>query len=95
VFSIGELGGVIKLLLYDNSILFGLVQPTVLKKFVTGKGNSKKELMLLNVYKKFGFDTDNNNIADAYALGRFALKDADENWTRLMGLVDSNKVKTV
>ena len=90
VFSIGELGGVIKVLLWDYTILVMKVTPSELKKFVTGKGNAKKELMLLNVYKKFGFDTDNNNIADAYALRRFAFKFADDKWKELTEKVKLN-----
>lgn len=71
VFNIGELGGVIKLLLFESDINIITVPPTTLKKFVTGKGNAKKELMLKYVYKKFKFDTDNNNICDAFALGKY------------------------
>ena len=47
------------------------VAPTSLKKFVTGKGNAKKDLMLLSVYKRWGFDTTNDNKADAYGLAQF------------------------
>lgn len=71
VFNIGELGGVIKLLLFENKIDYVTVAPTALKKFITGKGNAKKELMLKYVYKKYNFDTDNNNICDAFALGKY------------------------
>lgn len=46
------------------------VAPTALKKFVTGSGQAKKDGMMLEIYKRWGFDTQNNNIADAYALAR-------------------------
>lgn len=39
-----------------------------LKQFVTGKGNSKKELVMKEVYKKWKFDTDDNNEADAFVM---------------------------
>ena len=71
IFNLGELGGMIRLLAHDNNLKLVVVQPTVLKKFIIGKGNAGKELMLLNVYKKYGFETDNNNIADAFALYTF------------------------
>jgi Holliday junction resolvasome RuvABC endonuclease subunit len=45
-----------------------VVPPTSVKKFITGKGSGKKELVLKEVYRRFGFDTDNNNIADAFVL---------------------------
>lgn len=65
---LGELGGVIKTLSYDLGIKIITVPTTVLKKYVTGKGNSKKEVMLLYVFKNYGFETKNNNIADAFSL---------------------------
>jgi len=49
-----------------------LVASTTLKKFATGKGNSPKQAMLLGVYKKWGFETDDDNLADAFALSRLA-----------------------
>jgi len=53
---------------YDNS------SPSTLKKFVTGKGNCKKNLMLKEVYKKWAVDLNDDNLADSYALARFALE---------------------
>lgn len=73
IVNLGELGGVIRLLLYDEGIPFVVVPPTVIKKFITGKGNAKKELMLLQVYKKFGVEFDNNNTCDAFALGKYVI----------------------
>jgi crossover junction endodeoxyribonuclease RuvC len=70
--SMGELGGILRLALYEAGIDFIDVPPTVLKKFVTGKGNAQKQQMLLSVYKKWGVDITDDNIADAYALARFA-----------------------
>lgn len=70
----GELGGVIKLTgwrLLGGHIL--VVPPTSLKKFVTGKGNAKKNEMLLGVYKKWGQSFADDNQADAFALEMFGL----------------------
>lgn len=39
-----------------------------LKMFVSGKGQSKKELILKEVYKKWKFDTNDNNEADAFVM---------------------------
>jgi Holliday junction resolvasome RuvABC endonuclease subunit len=44
----------------------------VIKKFITGTGTAKKELMLLKVYKKFGEEFQDNNICDAFCLGKLA-----------------------
>lgn len=65
-----ELGACIRMRLYQDEIPFVEVQPTSLKKFVTGKGNCKKDLMLLNVYKRWEFDTEDDNEADAYGLAQ-------------------------
>jgi|GEM_PF-1369911 len=46
------------------------VPPTSLKKFALGKGTGDKNLILKEVYKKWGFDTDNDNLADAYVLAK-------------------------
>lgn len=49
-----------------------LVATNTLKKFVTGSGRGAKQLMVKYVDKKWGFDTDNDNLADAYGLARLA-----------------------
>ena len=73
-FSIGELGGVTKLLIYrsgfDEPIL---VAPTRLKKYITGKGNSPKDTIMMHVFKNWGFEAPDNNVADAYGLCQIAL----------------------
>tara|TARA_Y100000034_G_scaffold136342_1_gene212299 strand:- start:2269 stop:2787 length:519 start_codon:yes stop_codon:yes gene_type:complete len=70
-FTAGEVGGTIKLLSFDLDIPLIIVSPTLLKKYVCGKGNVKKEQMLLQVYKKYNREFDNNNICDAYCLNEF------------------------
>lgn len=71
-FSIGEWAGVAKALLKKKGYDYILVAPTSLKKFVTGKGNAKKELMMLEVFKKYGESFSDNNSADAFGLARIA-----------------------
>jgi len=66
-----ELGAVLRYSLWQAGIPFVEVSPPSLKKFVTGKGNAKKDLMLLEVYKRWDFDTGNDNEADAYGLAQF------------------------
>jgi crossover junction endodeoxyribonuclease RuvC len=71
-FSIGELGGVLRIGFYENDYEYYEIAPTSLKKFVTGKGNCGKDLILREVYKRWGFETDCSDIADAYGLARIA-----------------------
>jgi Holliday junction resolvasome RuvABC endonuclease subunit len=53
---------------------YEVIPPTVVKKFVSGSGAAKKELMLLNVYKKWGVSFEDNNLADAYSLARYCME---------------------
>lgn len=66
--SLGELGGIIRLSLYESAIPYIEIPPTQLKKFITGKGGAVKDIVLKEVFKRYGFDTDDNNVADAYSL---------------------------
>jgi crossover junction endodeoxyribonuclease RuvC len=45
-----------------------------LKKYAAGKGNAKKQEMLLQIYKRWGLEFNDDNAADAYALARLASK---------------------
>jgi len=47
-----------------------IVTPTGLKKFITGKGNCKKELILLEIYKRYKISFNNNNSADGFSLAK-------------------------
>ena len=54
------------------------VPPTQLKQFATGKGNANKEIILQQVYKRWGVEFSDNNQADAYVLARIG--EAYLNW---------------
>lgn len=66
--QMGGLGYLVRKALHDNGYRWIEVAPSALKKFVSGSGNANKDVMLKNVYKRFGFDTNDNNIADAVGL---------------------------
>jgi len=69
--QIGELGGVIRLALDENYIPFTIIAPTVLKKFVTGKGNAPKSLVLKYLLSYFGADVDQDDAGDAMGLALY------------------------
>jgi crossover junction endodeoxyribonuclease RuvC len=54
--------------LYINKIPFLIVAPSTLKKFVTGRGNAKKDEMLLETYKRLNESFSNDNLCDAFGL---------------------------
>jgi crossover junction endodeoxyribonuclease RuvC len=62
----------IRIFLLNNGVPYGSVTPTKLKQFGSGKGQSKKNLMLKEVFKRWGEDFDDDNICDAYCLSRMA-----------------------
>lgn len=77
ILQMGALHYYLRIFLLKSKKEFKIIAPGTLKKFVAGegKGNCKKELILLKTYKKWGIEFDNNNLADAYGLARMALED--------------------
>jgi len=77
ILQMGALHYYLRIFLTKKETVFKIIAPGQLKKFVAGegKGNCKKELILLKTYQKWGVEFDNNNLADAYGLARMALED--------------------
>jgi crossover junction endodeoxyribonuclease RuvC len=73
--QMGALHFFLRVFLLRKKVSYKIIAPGTLKKFVAGTGTAKKELMLLNVYKKWGVEFKDNNLADAYGLARMALED--------------------
>ena len=71
-FLLAEIAGILKNKLVFreglaiNNLYLCLIQH--LKMFLTGVGNSSKDVILKEVYKKYNFDTTCNDKADAYVL---------------------------
>lgn len=57
-----------RILLAEFGWPFMIVAPSTLKKFITGSGKGDKDMMMLHVYKNYGFEALDNNENDAYAL---------------------------
>ena len=84
--KLGELAGMVKLSIWDyfdgnlnsvvpfeNHIRTPLqIPPMTLKKYAAGKGNAKKQEMLMQIYKRWGIEFNDDNAADSYALARAA-----------------------
>lgn len=69
--ALGELGGMIRLMLYEDGIEYVDVAPTSLKKYATGKGVGDKVAMAIGVIKEWGKDFPTTDQTDAYALCQF------------------------
>lgn len=70
---LGELGGSIRSVLRRHCVNVLEVAPTTVKKFATGKGNAKKEVIIGHVQKRWNVLFDNSDEADAYVLYRIGL----------------------
>jgi Holliday junction resolvasome RuvABC endonuclease subunit len=70
---LGEWGGQVRLRAWERGWTVITVPPTVLKKFVLGRGVGEKSLVLQQVLKKWAFEAADDNEGDAYALMRFGL----------------------
>lgn len=71
--SLAQLAGLNYLIrerLYREKIPFLVIPPTVLKKFITSKGNMPKDMMLLETYKRYDISFSDNNLCDAFGLAK-------------------------
>jgi crossover junction endodeoxyribonuclease RuvC len=74
-FNLGELGGVIRLALYENGIEYVDIAPPTLKKYVTGFGNADKIMMVEAVLKRWSIDFgSDNDKADALGLAKLGVE---------------------
>lgn len=71
--ALAELGGLIRLALWDRKIPTLIVAPTTLKKFVLNGQTTDKDQMLLASYKRWGIEFANNDECDAHALAQLGL----------------------
>lgn len=73
IIALGELGGVVRLALYENGARFVLIPPASLKKFATGRGNAKKQDVLAAAIKRLQYDGSNFDETDALWMYAMAL----------------------
>lgn len=63
--ALGELGGVIRLMLYRRKMPVVVVQPSSMKQYATGKGNAAKNDVLLAAARRLDYAGSSNDEADA------------------------------
>ena len=76
---LGELSAVVRMTIFDQFNLDDApdhrkyplkVPPMTLKKYATGKGTAKKQEMLMQIYKRWGIEFNDDNAADSYGIAR-------------------------
>lgn len=80
--SLAQLSGLnymVREKLINIGLPFVIVAPTSLKKFVTGKGNCGKDVMMMETYKRWGASLPNDNLCDGFGLAKIAEALADES----------------
>ncbi|ATO38739.1 hypothetical protein AB4J90_12000 [Geobacillus thermodenitrificans] len=71
-FLLGGIGWGMRMELYRRGVPYIDVAPSLVKKFAGAKGNANKEKVVLEVYKRWGFESDSNNVIDAFVLAQIA-----------------------
>ncbi len=70
VFQTGELGGLIRVLLHKTGIKWLEITPSQVKKFAAGVGNCGKDIIMQQVYKRWGMEFKTSDEADAFILAK-------------------------
>ncbi|MEK2647321.1 crossover junction endodeoxyribonuclease RuvC [Bdellovibrio sp. BCCA] len=64
-----EIGGMIRLMIIKRCIPFIEIEPTSLKKHITGKGNVDKSIMIKVINELLNISVTDDNVSDASGLG--------------------------
>jgi Holliday junction resolvasome RuvABC endonuclease subunit len=73
--SMGEIGGCIRRVIWESGGNLLVVPPSTLKKFLTGKGAGDKNIVMKHVWRRWGFDSDDDNECDAFGCAMLGLYD--------------------
>lgn len=71
--QLGELGGLCRASLYERGYEIRNINVMHVKQFATGNHMAKKELVLQQVLKRWGFEAQVNDEADAFVLAHIGL----------------------
>lgn len=79
--SMGEIGGCVRRTIWELGGNLIVIPPSTLKKYLTGKGAGDKNIVMKHVYKRWGFDVDDDDQCDAFGCALVGLVSnmADEN----------------
>lgn len=65
---LGELGGIVKTAILEAGYEYDVLPVTSVRKFVCGKGNARKEMVMMSLLKRYDIEITQNDLADAVGL---------------------------
>ena len=68
----GALGYMLRGAIREKGLNYIDVAPSQLKKFISGSHLCKKEGLILPLYKKYGYEHQDDNVRDAFGLAQIA-----------------------
>lgn len=75
--QLGQINGVVQVLLSDLGTAPLLVAPSLLKKFVTGQGQATKQAMMVATHHNWAVEIVQDDLCDAHGLARIAKEYAE------------------
>jgi Holliday junction resolvasome RuvABC endonuclease subunit len=72
--SIGELGGVIKTRIFQHGVPMTVIPPATWRKVLTGKGNTAKQDVPLELFKRYGVEFPRIDTLEAWAVAMCRLR---------------------
>lgn len=70
--QLGGIGWGIKIAMYVRGMQYIEAAPSQLKKFASGKGNTKKDELAVHIFKQWEFEHRSDNVRDAFILAQIA-----------------------
>lgn len=71
-FILGGIGWGMRMDMYARNIRYIEVAPNLLKKFATNNGNAAKNVIMRDVYKRWRFEHNSDDVVDAFVLAQIA-----------------------
>ncbi len=68
-----EIGALLRFMMKIEGYIWYDPRANEIKKFVTGKGNAPKDIVMMHVLKRWGHTSKTNNTADAYVCAAMGL----------------------
>lgn len=72
-----EIGGIIRMTIYDLGISYLQCPPLNAKAYISGLSTANKDMVISSIYDRFGIEIEDDNIADSYCLAMMYVEFGD------------------